>query len=560
MANKLPSNDIARLETIVILDYLLKKTDENHLATQVDINKYANDVFNIDIKRQRISDCLEMLYFISEDYPDLLQFKIERVSTGKRYKYYAKDRILNSYDVQSIVSAIEKDIKLTRKETDEIKNKIINNFSPFNNFSSFVETSKLSEQHKKLYNKIKEIQTKSYCMEFSVKDMSKVLATNSYSYSYFFDEKTTFNGYVYKIYEIGSQDVALIIVPLLKDLIQVPINCISILNIKNFGKVDFDSMVTLGENYHTIEEYLEKNRLPYGGNETKIIFSFNPNSEKMIANSFQKMFDKKLEYSTEGNVLCASIIEQVQFFYKWVETFNLEDIIEIIEPYEVKKHYWDKYKYKLIDMLQSSNKKEYAFELEKVLNNVEPIDERNFRLGKRLEKLNLDQIIKNTLEEMCYEYNSLIFKKQDINQIESLFFKSLETVLNQNVKVNSQRKEICSIATINDFNIIIAKSIFLKDHKVKSFESNTRPFNVYNLIYKIHKVRRERFNNRKLLILTMDRNNSNYFYQIFNSRLCDIKINRELQLQINDEEIKVKCLVNKTLEKNNLALIALKID
>ena len=73
MANKLPSNDIARLETIVILDYLLKKTDENHLATQVDINKYANDVFNIDIKRQRISDCLEMLYFISEDYPDLLQ-------------------------------------------------------------------------------------------------------------------------------------------------------------------------------------------------------------------------------------------------------------------------------------------------------------------------------------------------------------------------------------------------------------------------------------------------------------------------------------------------------
>ena len=58
----------------------------------------------------------------------------------------------------------------------------------------------------------------------------------------------------------------------------------------------------------------------------------------------------------------------------------------------------------------------------------------------------------------------------------------------------------------------------------------------------------------------MDRNNSNYFYQIFNSRLCDIKINRELQLQINDEEIKVKCLVNKTLEKNNLALIALKID
>ena len=54
MANKLPSNDIARLETIVILDYLLKKTDENHLATQVDINKYANDVFNIDIKRQRI--------------------------------------------------------------------------------------------------------------------------------------------------------------------------------------------------------------------------------------------------------------------------------------------------------------------------------------------------------------------------------------------------------------------------------------------------------------------------------------------------------------------------
>ena len=29
---------------------------------------------------------------------------------------------------------------------------------------------------------------------------------------------------------------------------------------------------------------------------------------------------------------------------------------------------------------------------------------------------------------------------------------------------------------------------------------------------------------------------------------------------VNDEEIKVKCLVNKTLEKNNLALIALKID
>lgn len=560
MSNKLPSNDLARLEIIVILDYLLKKTDKKHLATQVDINEYANKVFDINIKRQRIGDCLETLYFISEDYPNLLQFKIKRVSTGKRYKYYVSDRILNNYDVETIVNSLERDSKLSRIETDDIKNKIINNFSPFSNIDSNVVTNKQSAQYKKLYNKIKEIKTKSYCMEFSIKDMTKVLTTNSYSYAYLFDEKTIFNGYVYKIVEFGSLDIALIIVPLLKDLMQVPINCISILNTKSFGKVNFDDMVNLGENYHSIEDYLLKNTLPYGGDEKKIVFSFNTNNEKIISFSFQKMFNKKLEYSTIDNKFFASINAQVQFFYKWIELFNLDDKIEILEPYEVKKHYWNKCKNKLIDMLRKSNKKEYASELETILNKFEPIDDRNYGIGKQLEKLNLDQIIESTLKEMCYEYNSLIFRKQDINQAKSLFFKSLATVLNQNVKSIATRNDTYSIAAINESNIIIFRSMFLKDSMIKSFESNTHPSNIYNLIYKIHKVRRERHNKRKLLILTMKRQNSNYFYEIFNSRLCDINTNKKFLLHINEEEINVKCLINKTLEKNNLTLIALKID
>ena len=52
------STKLARIELLIILSYLLKKTDKNHLSKQSDIEEYAFNNFNIRIKRQRITEIL----------------------------------------------------------------------------------------------------------------------------------------------------------------------------------------------------------------------------------------------------------------------------------------------------------------------------------------------------------------------------------------------------------------------------------------------------------------------------------------------------------------------
>ena len=79
MSNKQSSNELARLEMLIILQYLLTRTDKNNLSSQKKIQEFAKEKYNINIKRQRINECLISLNFISENDPELLPFMIEAI-------------------------------------------------------------------------------------------------------------------------------------------------------------------------------------------------------------------------------------------------------------------------------------------------------------------------------------------------------------------------------------------------------------------------------------------------------------------------------------------------
>ena len=65
MSNKQSSNELARVEMLIILQYLLMRTDKNNLSSQKKIQEFAKEKYDINIKRQRINECLVSLNFIS---------------------------------------------------------------------------------------------------------------------------------------------------------------------------------------------------------------------------------------------------------------------------------------------------------------------------------------------------------------------------------------------------------------------------------------------------------------------------------------------------------------
>ena len=120
MSNKQSSNELARVEMLIILQYLLMRTDKNNLSSQKKIQEFAKEKYDINIKRQRINECLVSLNFISENDPELLPFKIEAISTGERFKYYAKWKIINDEDVKDIIDVISASKYLSFSKKDKL--------------------------------------------------------------------------------------------------------------------------------------------------------------------------------------------------------------------------------------------------------------------------------------------------------------------------------------------------------------------------------------------------------------------------------------------------------
>lgn len=572
MSNKKPSNDLARLELLIILDYLVNKTNKNHLATQSEINDYSIDKYGIDIKRQRINDCLMLLYETSQSMPDVMKVKIERVSTGKRFKYYVSEKVLSDMDVALIINALNKDDKLTVEETDKLKQKLIDNFSP--NISVKGKTvNKISKEYKEKCKKIKYIYKNNLYFEFKVSDVSEIHTTNPFPYNKFFSSEDVFTGYFYGVKEIESKDVALIVIPKLRDLIQVPIVNVEIIRVMDMGKVDYEKIVKLDKKYKNIEDYLSENKIPYGGNVKKVRFTFNRKDKKYILYCFQEMFNKNMEYDIgKKNELEVTINVQRDLFYKWVKEYNLLDKINIVEPYEMKLYFWYELEKSLIKMLEKNRSDKIVFEFKSLLKKYKPIDDLNYSLKmKKGNELDLDAITKEIANEMVNLINVMPPKKKFVNQNELLFSKAAFNVLENEPQImgcrlvptyrnEGGRNKYLSKIRIDQTNQIVFECINIDEENSSSVEDKNYPLNLCNVISNMSSIRTPvSIKTKRLLILKIAKECLNYDSDIFNRRYYEIDISNSYQIKAETEIVKTKCVFSEIIDKTKEKLIVLEI-
>ena len=360
------SNKLARTELLIILSYLLKKTDKEHLSKQTDIEEYAINNFNVTIKRQRITEILENLKEISDEYEGLVPFKVESVNTGTRSKYYISNRTLNEEAISTIINAIKNDKYIPVDETNILIEKLLKvnaneyiketilNQNKDNNYTS-KKSQKAKEDRKLIQNAI----DNKLFIEFKVSDIRLLNSSSPVSYSAIFDKDYLFKGYPHSIKKFDNIDYVLFVIPSQRDLICVPLTTLKIQNIIAVGEVQsLDTAVNLYEGYDSIEEYLNDNILPFDGKLMKIRFSFELNESNLdtLHDSFKNFFNKSFTYTKETKTktknirvdgVIKEVIDEVEFgvvelkmqknlFLEWLSNPIIESIVEDISPSELK--------------------------------------------------------------------------------------------------------------------------------------------------------------------------------------------------------------------------------
>ena len=70
-------NDTARLQFLAVLEYLLTKTDEDHLSRTSDIQKYAEEQYDVSLRREQVKAIVEHIYDLCKTHKEVLPYEIK---------------------------------------------------------------------------------------------------------------------------------------------------------------------------------------------------------------------------------------------------------------------------------------------------------------------------------------------------------------------------------------------------------------------------------------------------------------------------------------------------
>ena len=206
---KRTDTEIHQTDLLLTLDYLLHHTSEKRPATQLAICRYAatkgfrfdeeNPAGN-DVKRQRISDCLEFLEAFTHRTPKVLPFQVAKTPKGK---YYVTNRSLNEADLARIVSDIYAAKGTTKKRADELVRKIVHAHASEDDAEkllrrgqkSVLNDSRLSDSISEMLEDLQEAEENEERVWFKLKNHPKPSDFDAY-----YDDPK-FHGHIQKCYE-----------------------------------------------------------------------------------------------------------------------------------------------------------------------------------------------------------------------------------------------------------------------------------------------------------------------------------------------------------------------
>lgn len=188
------SSVVNRLELLIILDYLLKYTDERHPATQKKIINHGVIHFGLEegiMKRQRVGDCLDFLYSMRGHF----NFSLMQTSGGK---YYVENREgFDEDEIFSLISAIKNDRFTTETEANNLIKKALGSLTSEHQINYFLDALETSGGYVKKFNTINYKAIKKALKEEKMINLKLVI-------HYFNENKAEIFNRWYRVYKIKT--------------------------------------------------------------------------------------------------------------------------------------------------------------------------------------------------------------------------------------------------------------------------------------------------------------------------------------------------------------------
>lgn len=348
---------VSRLELLIVLHYLLKYSDENHLPQQKDYVEFAKKTFKRTIRRQRIHEILNFLVKIKTKFPNLLPFEIVEHSTGSKKKYYACNKFLKDDEVERLIGSVMHNRYLLEEEEAPLIRTLLQLTKSEHEIESFetlarLKNKKVPKIHPRVIGMMKQLDgalNQRALVEFTL------LAKEKNIESLRSNTNPIIKGYVYKLIDQNDQPYLLLINLQTQKLESYRISRITNLRITSIydDVKDAPPLETHLKPMLVLTNYLKEavNPEPDGTIQT-ITFQFihSKFNEVTIGESFKAYFKQPMGMTPKqitipnaddgGTITIEQMTVKVKVnsfvFMKWATQFEIARLIQVVSPASIK--------------------------------------------------------------------------------------------------------------------------------------------------------------------------------------------------------------------------------
>ena len=365
-------NSAQRLEFLIVMEYLKKYAyDKEHATTQKEIVDFAEKEYGAYIRRDRVGQILIHMEQLSRNNPELLPFTLKTVELKKIKKYYVPQRMFDDTEIVKIITALNCDGNLSKREVERLTKKFMDVAVNDNQQAELLDrvakrgvvvdhisSTALSKQELfiracekkyRIFFKLKSVHSKIESSKYIPYEKRKNMREGAEPTMGFAAQQYLIDGEYHPVIYLDDIKTALVTT---FDNLEIT-NCYDIFEI-NSEPVNYD----LDGKYKTIEDWLDAH---YRGADG-ILYNFKckvtTNNERwfeQFKKDFRKYWKKELEYEIverpvtlvrmddDGNALDRTVIaydavftieSNRSSFRNWYEDLGYFDEVVVLDPKE----------------------------------------------------------------------------------------------------------------------------------------------------------------------------------------------------------------------------------
>ena len=311
-----------RQELFVALKYLLEKCpDDKHTSKTVDLQKYAEENFDILLDRRRVNDIFDSLVKFTSENPEVLPYVVKQVQDKPRY--YIRKNLFNNKTIESIVRAIQNDQSISTNKANKYVNDFLDAVCNKQDKEKISKKLKKTEmrnlrvsdfemQIKEKYEYLRDMQMRFYFKLRRPVSRGDCTDMNTFRMLSGLGQFKEYAGIVFEVYTIKKQTDVCIYLPDVRQAIIAHIQDIELNN--EFEPVPQLNTVSfyIGEEI-TLGEWVEKYYKGATGATYPIKFAFpagqNNTILKKLVRSFENFFGETFNYDIKERTVLREVPE-----------------------------------------------------------------------------------------------------------------------------------------------------------------------------------------------------------------------------------------------------------